>query len=179
MIRMALQNVDGSAICRSGRRLMQFPLINVGAEAVRVQPSTVRIRYDDSAHWAADWCPDDIGAGIGSNLVVDNNRYTLGETEVTRIVRKTVIDRIVDAVRARVAPGILVDDHPLLDRRNEGENGHAGARNILVIGDIIDRGIPVYKIPRDLMRQLLAVVGIALIRVVADELVVVEAVETD
>jgi hypothetical protein len=50
--------------------------------------------------------------------------------------------------------------------------GHTGPSNVQVIGDIIDNGAPVHEVLGYLVRQLLAVLGVTLVRVVCNDLAV-------
>ncbi|KAH0194690.1 BNR/Asp-box repeat protein, partial [Aureobasidium melanogenum] len=63
--------------------------------------------------------------------------------------------------------------HDVLAKGQGGNNCHAGAEVIGVVDDVVDYGAPGEQVGRDLMDQFLAVTGVALVRVVVDESVVV------
>jgi len=66
-----------------------------------------------------------------------------------------------------------VDKDPLFKWWDIGNNSHTGACRILLIGDIVDDGAPGLQVAGRLVSELLAVLGIALVRIVGDELILV------
>src|SRR4051794_8434360 len=76
-------------------------------------------------------------------------------------------------MRTRIADWKLVDENPLLDRRNFGHDSHAWTRKVLVVTDIVHYRSPVDEIFRSLMGEFLSVQGVSLVRVVDNQFVVV------
>jgi hypothetical protein len=72
-----------------------------------------------------------------------------------------------------VADGEFVDEDPFLDGRDVCYDGHAGAGDVLLVGDVVDDGAPGFQVSGGLVGELLAVLGVALVGVVGDELALV------
>lgn len=68
-----------------------------------------------------------------------------------------------------------MDENPLFDGWDVVDNGHAGACCVLVVGDVVDGGLPRLQVVADLVRELLAVFRVALVGVVDDDGAVVVA----
>jgi hypothetical protein len=68
-----------------------------------------------------------------------------------------------------IADGELVDEDPFFDGRDVGYYRHAGAGDVLVVGYVVDDGAPGFEVAGFLVGELLAVFGVALVRVVGCE----------
>ena len=88
--------------------------------------------------------------------------------EVQRVCRDAVVHgegglgRAVEFVR-----------HDVLSRRQFRDRGHAGSEGVVGVGDVVDGGGPGVEVGAGLVDELLAVEGVALVRVVDDELIIV------
>ena len=69
-----------------------------------------------------------------------------------------------------------MNQDPLLDRGYVDDHGHSWTCHVLFVGYVVDWWIPVLEIFGYLVRELLAVLGIPLVTVVADEGVIIDTV---
>jgi hypothetical protein len=168
LIRKLAENLDRTGIHRASGCPMFLPLINSTAIPIGVDLRTIRVGHNNSAVGTAERTPHDVRTGIGCGGVVDDNGAANRVSEFERRVGHYVVHGVVYAVRGGVANGEFVDENPLLKRRNEGDDCHARARNVLVVGDVVDDGTPGFEVRRSLMRELLAVLGVALVGIVGD-----------
>jgi len=168
-----LEDLDSTAVHRTRRGSMKLPLVNSTTVLVREHLLVIGIRHNDRTKRTTDRAPDDIGRGVASGAVVDDDLRVLAEAHFERAVGDLVEDRVVLAVGGGVADRALVHEDPLLDRLDVGQDGHARAGFVEVVGDVFDDGTPVAEVVGDLVGKLLAVLWVALIRVVCNELVLV------
>lgn len=62
-----------------------------------------------------------------------------------------------------------MNKNPLFKWWDVGDHSHTGACRVLVVGDIVDDGAPGLEVAGHLVSELLTVLGIALVRIVGDE----------
>jgi hypothetical protein len=173
LVGVVLEDLDSARVHRARRRSMLFPLVHIAAVAVRVHLRPVGVTNDNGAVRAAERRPHHVGGRVGRGRVVDNDGAANVLAEVKGRVGHDVVDGIVDAVGRRVADGELVHEDPFLHGRDVRDDGHAGARDVLVVGDVVDDGAPSLEVGRGLVGELLAVQAVALVGVVGDELALV------
>ena len=160
--------MNRATIHRARWRSMLLPLVDIPSKLVRIHLRIIRIRHDNRAVRAPHGTPNHIRTGIRRGLVVQHDRQPLRQTEVQRAVGEAVVHGVVDAVRGGVANGEFVHQDPFLDGGDVCDDGHARARDVQVVGDVVDGGVPVDEVFGDLVRELLPVQGVALVGVVAD-----------
>jgi len=142
---------------------MDLPRIDIATEPVGVHGAIIRVGNNDRPIGSPHGTPHDVGARVRRYLVINHDRQALGETKVQRAVGQAVVDGVVDAVGARVAARELVDDYPFLDRGDVGYDGHSGTGDVLVVGDVVDGGVPGSEVGGDLVGEFLAVERVALV----------------
>lgn len=111
--------------------------------------------------------------GIRRDLSVNDNGDPRSRVKLCRLVGDVVVDRVVDAVGARVPDRQLVHQDPLVDGIDLGYDGHSRASELFVVPDIIDDGTPGAEVLGPLMGEFLSMLGVPLVRVVDYELVLV------
>ena len=173
LIRILPEDVQSPAVSSILLNSMHLPLVRVTTKAVGVDLAPISVRHHDGTVRPTSRRPDHIRRGIRRQLLVDNNRDPRSLVKLPRVVRDAVVDRVVDAVRARVANGELVHEDPLVDGFDLGHDRHAGASEVFVVADVVDDRAPVAQVLGPLMGELLAVLGVPLVRVVDDQLVLV------
>lgn len=117
---------------------------------------------------ATEWCPSDIGRGVGSNSAVDDQIDIRLRTKVDGRVGDFVVDRVHLTITRRVSDRIFIDQDPLVDGFDVSVVGHSRTLEVWEVGDVIDRWFPVLEVVTYLMGLLLAVFRVSLIRVVGD-----------
>jgi hypothetical protein len=147
---------------------MFLPLIHIAAIPIRIHLRAIRIRHHNRAIRSAKRTPHNIRTGIRCRRVVNDDGAADVFSKVERRVGHDVVDGVVYAVGGRVADGQFVDEDPFVERRDEGDDGHSGPRNVLVVGDVVDDGAPGFEIGGGLVGEFLAVFGVALVGVVGD-----------
>ena len=149
---------------------MLLPFVHITTKLIGIHLRPIGVRDNDCTIWTAQWAPHNIWTGIRCRGVLDNDRKTFLFAKLEGRVCENVVDGIVDTVGGGIADGVFVDQNPLLDGRNVFDHRHSGTGNVVVVRDIVDNGTPSLEISRSLMCKLLAVLGIALVRVESDEL---------
>lgn len=170
LVGVLLENLDRARIYCASRCAMFFPLIDIAAETVGIDLRAIGIRHDDGAVWSTQWAPDYVRGGIGRGSVVNDDGATLFVAKLERRVGHYVVNRVVDTVGGGIANGKFVDENPFLHGRDICYDGHARARNIFVVGDVVDDGAPGFEVSGGLMGKLLAMFRVALVRVVSYQL---------
>jgi hypothetical protein len=168
LVRVLAEDLDRTRIHGARRRPVFLPLVYVAAIPVGIDLRAIGVGYDDCAVGPAERTPHDVRTGVGCGRVVDDNGTADRVAEFEGRVGHYVVDGVVDAVRRRVADGELVHENPFLEGRDEGDDSHAWARNVLVVGDVVDDGAPGLEVGGCLVSELLAVLGVALVGVVRD-----------
>lgn len=166
MVRVLLRNLDSPRVHRTSRGAVFLPLVYVATKSVCIYLRIIRIRNDDGTVWSAEGTPHYIGARIGCSLFVNDNGTSLFFAEFQRRVGHYVVDGVIDAMGGRVADWELVNQDPLFQGRNIGNDCHSRARNVLIVCNVVDDRAPGFEICRFLVRELLAVLRVSLIRVV-------------
>lgn len=64
-----------------------------------------------------------------------------------------------------MSAGELVDEDPFLHGWDVGDDGHTGTVGVCVVGHVVHHGTPGLEVGGLLVRELLTVLGVALIRV--------------
>lgn len=122
--------------------------------------------------------PDDVGGAGGLGAVAVGGDEGLAGRRVEG--ERGVGDAVVDGedvgggvgVGGQGAAAVFVGHHPLLVGELD-DGGHAGAVGVGRVGDVVDDFLPCEQVGGDLVDELLAVGGVTLVGVEADELVVV------
>lgn len=116
--------------------------------------------------------PNDVWRASWHNTTRTNDDF-LGLVELGGVRRDLVVSREPAAVSGVVTPAIL-EEHEVIPITEARDGGHTGAVIIDWGRSIVDGVAPGKEVLCDLVRQLLAVVRVALISVVGDELVLVD-----
>lgn len=133
----------------------------------------VVITDDNGPIDAARRAPHNIRARSWLHGAVDDDGVSAVVVELEGALREAVVHGVV-LVRPPVVAadelggfgaGELVYEDPLLDGWDEGDDGHAGAIRVGPVGDVVDDGAPGEKVLGDLVGELLAVEGVALVGV--------------
>lgn len=165
-IRVVLENLNGARVHRTGRGSVLFPLIDVASIRIRIHLPPIGIRNHNGPVCATQRAPDNIRTCVWRGGVVDDDGAALFFPKLEGRVGHHVVYGVVDAVRGGVADGEFVDQNPLLEGWDVGDDGHARAGEVLVIRNVVDNGAPGLQVGRRLMGELLAVFGVALVGVV-------------
>ena len=156
-VRSRLQSVDLGPSTRGTEVVVQEDFTQVTAAD------------DDGAEVASNGSPDVVRAAVRDSAVCGDERTTNAGVEICRVGGDAVVDGEICLFGA-----VEFVRHDVLAKRQFGDDGHAGTPVVSAVGDVIDHGAPGVQVRRDLVDHLLAVGGVALVRVVADELVVVD-----
>lgn len=125
---------------------------------------------DDGAVLAAERGPDDVGRADGAGAGAGDQGDARGRENVEGILGQAVVHA------AAIGTADLVGEDEVVVGEF-GDDGHAGARLISIwVVDIVDGIAPGLEVRSHLVGKLLAVLGVALVGVVDDELAVVKAV---
>lgn len=154
---------------------MLLPLVHSTAMSVGVYLHSVCVRYHNRTLGPPNRAPDHVWTSIGHSAVVDDDGLADTFAEVQRGVGQDVVYGVIRAIGRGVANWQFVYEDPFLDRWNVLHDGHARAGNVLFVGYIVYDWAPIPEVGRCLVGKLLAVLRVALIRVVGDQLAFVLA----
>lgn len=122
---------------------------------------------DDTSVGSSNRTPDNGRRADGAGALVANQSILLGREDVERVGGETVEN----SAALRTA-GLVNKD--VLAVGKESDSWHTGTGVVVAISDVVDEGRPADEISGGLVRELLAVLGITLVSVVANELVLID-----
>lgn len=152
---------------------MHLPLVRGPRKPVGIDLAPISVRDHDGAVGPACRRPDHIRRGIRRELSVNDNGDPRSRVKLCRLVGNVVVDRVVDAVGARVPDRQLVHQDPLVDGFDLGYDRHSRVSEVFVVPDVIDDGTPGVEVLGPLMGEFLSLLGVPLVRVVDYQLVLV------
>lgn len=164
---MRLSHPDGerAGVRRAGVSLYVPPPTGVAEHGIVEHTAEIRIADDDRAVRPSERRPNDVRAAARLKAAVGDDgsaHWVVGE-ELKRRLGDVVIDGVPGQTQRRSA-GVLVHEDPGVVRQ-VCDHGHAGTIGVGGVCDVVGDGAPVHEVRGDLVDELLAVHGIALVGV--------------
>ena len=170
---LILQHAQVPGVSRLLRRRNRNPVASTQT-LVNENISAAGGRNDNSTVLAANRAPLDVRRAKRNNTIGSDDGKTDSGAELLGRRRDLVVyGELVRGVAAVGSAAVLVR-HDVLSVRQQGDGRHARAVSVGRVLDVVDNRAPFLEVGGGLVHHLLAVLGVALVGVVADQLVLVE-----